>query len=106
MEKKKLRLTKDDIVRSVSADTGYSRSEVDAIIKSTFDNVMFEVSHGNEVQFSGFGMFEPKERAARTGRNPHTNEVVPIPARIIPSFKAGERFKNAVVREIPNSKKK
>lgn len=105
--KKKLRArrTKENIVWSVSTDTGYSLPEVEAIINSVLDNIIFEVSHDREVRFAGFGTFEPKERAARTGRNPHTKEPVPIPARVIPSFEAGERFKNAVVRELPTKKK-
>ena len=58
------------------------------------------LSKGDKVQFSGFGTFEPKKRAARTGRNPHTKEAVPIPARILPVFTAGKYLKDAVEKEI------
>ena len=44
----------------------------------------------------GFGTFEVKERAARTGRNPRTNEEIQIPASKNPVFKAGKALKDAV----------
>ena len=44
----------------------------------------------------GFGSFEVKERAARTGRNPRTKETVEIPASKAPVFKAGQAFKDAI----------
>ena len=53
---------------------------------------------GEKVQLIGFGTFEVKARAERTGRNPHTNEPVPIPARVVPSFKAGKYLKKAVTK--------
>ena len=44
----------------------------------------------------GFGTFEVKERAARTGKNPQTGAVVEIPASKAPAFKAGKALKDAV----------
>ena len=48
------------------------------------------------MQLVGFGSFEVKSRAARTGRNPRTKEVVEIPASKVPVFKAGKALKDAV----------
>lgn len=92
------RLTKDDIVTEVSKETGWSRYTVEQIINSTLSKITTAMSHGRSVQFIGFGTFKPKERAARTGRNPHTNEPVSIPARIMPSFEAGKHLKDAVIK--------
>ena len=49
---------------------------------------------GDKVQMMGFGTFEIKERAARTGRKPSTGETIEIPAKKSPSFKAGKGFKD------------
>ena len=48
------------------------------------------------MQLIGFGTFEVRERAARTGRNPHTQETIKIAASKQPVFKAGQALKNAV----------
>ena len=51
---------------------------------------------GDKVQLIGFGTFEVKERAARTGHNPKTGEAIEIAASKIPAFKAGAALKIAV----------
>ena len=45
---------------------------------------------------AGFGTFEPRERSARTGRNPQTGETMQIAATTVPGFKAAAAFKKAV----------
>ena len=49
-----------------------------------------------KVQIIGFGTFETRERAERTGRNPSTGAEVKIPASTAPVFKAGKALKDAV----------
>lgn len=96
------KMTKEDIVAMVARETGYSRQTVTDIIENTLANITFALSKGDKVKFSGFGVFEPKKRAARKGKNPHTNEDVLIPARILPVFRVGKHLKNAVEKEIEN----
>ena len=48
------------------------------------------------MQLVGFGSFETKKRAARTGLNPRTMKAVEIPASKVPAFKAGKALKDAV----------
>lgn len=93
-------MIKEDMIGLVSNDTGYSRGVVSAVIESMLINITNTLATGDKVQFSGFGTFEAKQRAARTGRNPHTKEAVHIPARIMPAFSAGKNLKKAVEREI------
>lgn len=94
----KKRMIKEDIINEVCRDTRKPRFVVEEVVNSTLENITLAMSQGKEVQFAGFGTFEPKKRAARTGRNPHTNEPVPIPARVVPSFKAGKYLKRAVTK--------
>ena len=98
------KVIKEDMIARVARETGYSRSVVANVIETTLSNITFALSKGDKVQFSGFGTFEPKKRAARTGRNPHTKEAVPIPARVLPVFTAGKYLKNAVEKEIGGKK--
>ena len=46
----------------------------------------------------GFGSFEVKKRAERTGLNPRTKEPVQIAATKVPVFKAGKALKDAVAK--------
>ena len=63
---------------------------------SVFDSIAATVAAGEKVSIPGFGTFESKTRAARTGRNPRTKETVEIPASTVPTFKAGKLFKEKV----------
>ena len=49
-----------------------------------------------KIQLVGFGSFETKKRAARTGLNPRTKKPVQIAATKVPAFKAGKALKDAV----------
>ena len=54
--------------------------------------------NGDKVNVSGFGIFEVKARAARTGRNPQTKETIQIPASKVPAFKAAKALKDEVAK--------
>lgn len=93
-------MIKEDIVNKISQRTGQGRYSVTQVIDALLSEITEALVNGEKVQFAGFGTFEPKEKAARTGRNPRKNEAVHIPARIMPVFTAGKNLKSAVVREI------
>lgn len=97
---------KSQLVRYISYDTGYSSFSVEKVLDSLTECVKKSLSSGGKVQIAGFGSFETKRRAARIGRNPHTREAVPIPARIIPVFKPSTSFNDAVTVEIENGCRK
>src|SRR5690606_18335325 len=67
-------------------------------VESVVDAVLRQVAAGGSVAITGFGTFEPVDRAPRTGRNPHTGDPVPIPAARVPRFRPGSYFR-AVVAE-------
>lgn len=90
-------MTKDEIISKICRETWLSRNTVEGVVDTLSDTVIEALSRGKKVQITGFGTFEPKKRAARIGRNPHTGEAVPIPARVIPSFKPSKKFTEAVI---------
>ena len=61
-----------------------------------FSSIEEALVAGEKIQLIGFGTFEVKERAARTGRNPQTGKAIKIPASKNPVFKAGKTLKDAV----------
>jgi len=90
-------MTKADLVRIISENTGIIRKDVavvvDALLKSIKDS-MFE---GNHIEIRGFGTFKLKTRKPRVGRNPKTDQKVPVPQRTVPTFKFSRDFKVAVI---------
>ena len=85
-----------DLVNAMAEQTGLTKKDCDAALKSFIDTVSKELENNGTVQLVGFGTFEVRERAARTGRNPQTKEEIQIPASKAPVFKAGKALKDRV----------
>lgn len=91
-------MRKEDIVVVVSRATGISQRNAKNVIDEFLKTITKALSSGEKVTLAGFGVFEGKKYAPRTGRNPHTDEEVPIPERYVPSFRPGNRLKKAATR--------
>ena len=89
-------MNKQELVAAVATETGFPKKCVEAVLKSVVGNVVAEVVKKGKVQLIGFGTFEARERAARTGKNPQTGKPIKIAAATVPAFKAGKAFKEAV----------
>ena len=89
-------MNKTDLVAAVAAKAEVSKKDADAAVKAVFDAITEALADGDKVALVGFGTFEVKTRAARTGKNPRTGEVIEIAETKIPSFKAGSALKGAV----------
>lgn len=91
-------MNKTELINAVAERTDLSKKDADAAITAVFDAITDSLSRAEKVQLVGFGSFEVKTRAARTGRNPRTKETIEIPASKAPVFKAGRILKDAVDR--------
>lgn len=89
-------MTKTDLVSAVAEKTGVTKKDAGAVLDALIEEIIGAVKKGDRVQLVGFGTFELRERAARTGLNPQTKEQIAIPASKAPAFKAGKAFKDAV----------
>lgn len=89
-------MNKNKLVAIIAEKSGLTRKDAEAALNAYTDAVTEALRDGDSVQMIGFGTFEVKERAARTGHNPRTGEAVEIAACKVPSFKAGKALKDAV----------
>lgn len=89
-------MNKAELITKMSEKSNLTKKDAEAALKAFMDTVVEALESKDKVQLIGFGTFEAKERAARTGRNPRTKEEITIPASIAPSFKAGKEFKERV----------
>jgi DNA-binding protein HU-beta len=89
-------MNKAELIDAVTTKTGLQKAEATRAVDAVFDAVTGALKSGDSVSLLGFGTFVVKARAARTGRNPRTNEPIEIPATKVPGFKAGKALKDAV----------
>ena len=89
-------MNKAELVNAMATETGVSKKDVEKVLNSFINVVSNEMANKGKVQLVGFGTFETRQRAARTGLNPRTKEEIKIPACTAPAFKAGKALKDKV----------
>lgn len=89
-------MNKTELVTALAEKTGVSKKETEQVLNAFFSTVQETLKQNDKVQIPGFGSFEVRERAARTGRNPHTGETIEIAAAKVPAFKPGKVLKDAI----------
>ncbi len=86
-------LTKADMVESLFNEMGLNKKEAGELIDLTFQELGASLAAGEPVKLSGFGNFDLLDKKERPGRNPKTGEEVPIPARRVVTFRAGQKLR-------------
>ncbi|MBE1161190.1 HU family DNA-binding protein [Dyella acidiphila] len=89
-------MNKTDLINAVAEQAELTKADAGRALEAFFETVQKALKNGDDVSVVGFGTFTVRERAARTGRNPRTNEEIKIAASKIPAFKAGKVLKDAV----------
>ncbi|MBQ3094270.1 MAG: HU family DNA-binding protein [Clostridia bacterium] len=91
-------MKKAELAAVVAEKAGLTKKDADKAISAVVEAITEALAKGDKVQLVGFGTFDVRERAARTGLNPRTKETIEIPASKQPAFKAGQALKDAVAK--------
>ncbi len=89
-------VNKAELVDAIAEAADLSKASASRSLEATLDAITDALKKGDSVALVGFGTFQSKDRAARTGRNPQTGASMEIPAAKVPSFKAGKALKDAL----------
>ena len=89
-------MNKTELINAVAEKAGLSKKNAEAAVNATLAAITESLKAEEKVQLVGFGSFEVKHRAERTGLNPRTGDSVTIAASKVPAFKAGTALKDAV----------
>lgn len=89
-------MNKTELVTALAEKASLTKTDADKAINGFVATIEETLAKGEKIQLVGFGTFEVKERAARTGRNPQTGKEIKIAASKVPAFKAGKALKDIV----------
>jgi DNA-binding protein HU-beta len=89
-------MNRKELVEALAAKTESTKADAERAVAGLIDIVSATLKKGDSVTLVGFGTFEVRKRAARTGRNPKTGEALKIKAAKVPAFKAGATLKATV----------
>ncbi len=89
-------MNKTELVDAIAESADLSKADASRAVDAFINTVTNTLKNGDPVTVVGFGTFEVRDRAARTGRNPQTGATIEIKASRAPAFKAGKALKDAV----------
>lgn len=87
-------MNKSELIAAMAEKSGLSKKDSEKALGAFMDTVVDALKDGDKVALVGFGTFDVRERAARTGLNPRTKEPIEIATSKAPAFKAGKAFKD------------
>lgn len=89
-------MTKKEIVKQISDDTGLTQLKTKEIVQKTFDAIMETLLTEKRIELRNFGVFEVKRRKARKARNPRTGSRVDVPPKSVVTFKPGKEMEEKI----------
>ncbi len=89
-------MNKSGLINSIAEHAKLSKADAGKALDALTTTISDTLKAGGSITLVGFGSFEVKERAERTGRNPQTGQEITIAAAKVPAFKAGKTLKDAV----------
>lgn len=92
-------LTKARLVEQLNGSVGITKKEAGDLVDTVFDLMREALDEGDKVKISGFGNWVVRDKSARRGRNPQTNEPIVIARRRVLSFKPSQVLRAALNEE-------
>lgn len=89
-------MNKKDIAGIIAEKSGFTKKDSEVFLDSFMEAVTEALADGEEVKFTGFGVFGTKVTNARNGVNPQTGEAIKIESKVKPYFKAGKTLKESI----------
>lgn len=89
-------MNKAELIDAIAKQCDLSKKKVTDVVETLTETIQNSLKKGEKVAIMGFGSFEVKTRAARTGRNPQTGKTIKIKAKKVPKFNAGAELKKKV----------
>ncbi len=87
-------MTKAELIDNISQEySDLTRGEIEIMVNTIFQSIKEALNSGEKIEIRGFGSFRIRHRRMREGRNPKTGEVVSVPPKKVPFFKAGKELK-------------
>ena len=89
-------MNKTELIDYIAKQADISKAAAGRALEAIVAGIRTSLKKGNSVTLVGFGTFMVGKRAARTGRNPRTNQPIKIKAARVPKFRPGKALKDSL----------
>ncbi len=87
-------MNKGEFIKAFAAKADISQKDAAVVYDAFVGTLTDALKNGEKVQLTGFANFEVKNKPAREGINPRTNEKIQIPASKAPAAKFSKAYKD------------
>jgi integration host factor subunit beta len=95
-----LNMIKSELIERIASQNPHLyQRDIENIVNAIIDEIVKALGRGDRVELRDFGVFSPKLRGARKGRNPKTGAEVQVAQKVIPYFKTGKEMRARLNRE-------
>lgn len=89
-------MNKAELIAAIAEQANLTKADAGRALDGLTQAIENTLKAGESVTLVGFGSFEVRARAERSGRNPQTGATITIAASKTPAFKPGKSLKDAV----------
>jgi DNA-binding protein HU-beta len=93
-------MNKAELIAAIASQVELSKTKVGEVIDALTETIFKTICDGEPVRITGFGTFEPRPRKSKAGVNPKTKQRITVGARVVPAFRPGSDFKEAVRKKL------
>ena len=94
-------MNRKELIEALATKTESTKADAERNVGAMIDIISDTLKKGDSLSLVGFGTFEVRKRAARTGRNPKTGDAVALPGKHVPHFKPGKELRERVTDVVP-----
>ena len=89
-------MSKSELINFIAEEAGLTKADATRAMDAMMKGIVEGFKESGKVALTGFATFAAKNKPASTARNPKTGEVVPVPAKVAVTIKAGSKLKDAL----------
>ncbi len=89
-------MNKSELIENIAEEADLAKAEAGRALDAALRAIADTLRNGEPVSLVGFGTFQVRHRAPRSGHNPATGEAIQIAASTTVAFKPGKALKDSV----------
>jgi len=92
-------MNKAEFIENLAKKTKLSKKDARNALDTALDLIVASCAKKDKIVFTGFGAFEARKQKATQRINPQTGKSMSVPAKLVPKFRPGKAFKEAVAKK-------
>lgn len=93
-------MTKSELIDALAERRQVSRVTAEEVVNLVFDRMKEALVAGERIEIRGFGTFKVRHYEGYVGRNPKTQEEMPVAPKVLPKFKVSKQLRGLVNRKL------